>query len=276
MKIENIEVYGFRRALHGMRNPMDSWADSDSRFWDRESPDLFPDPSYGGIFAPERPSLGPKDLELARKLIMRGSEHCKFLRQIVIWFDITIPRYVWQELDTYKVATVRNSCSTMNKLGNRDLEQSDFELEIPEMTLERINMLGRLLREAKHEHEGVRQARRQLKNELCEGFLQKATYFMSYQTALAAILQREGHRLPEWRMEMTEETPEAGSITQNLIALPYMREFYEAATFKRNELRSVIAELSALVTGPTDESGKFLAIDVEKLTELRNRLKRAA
>jgi hypothetical protein len=275
MKIENVEVYGFRRALHGMRNPQDSWADSDSVYWKRDYPELFSS-SSGDIFAPERPHLGPKDLDLARKLIMRGSEHCKFLREIVVWMDITIPRYVWQELDTYKVATVRNSCSTMNKLGSRDLEQSDFELDVPELTLERINQLGRLLREAKEEHAGVRQARRELKNELCEGFLQKATYFMSYQTALAAILQRENHRLPEWRMERTEETPEVGSITQNLIALPYMREFHAAATFKRNQLREAIAEITSLVAGPTDESGKFLAITVEQLMEIRNKLKRAA
>lgn len=276
MKIENVEVFGFRRALHGMRNPQDSWADSDSRFWAPDQSGLFDGASGGFVFAPERPELGPKDLELAGKLIMRGNEHSKFLREIIVWMDITIPRYVWQELDTYKVATVRNSCSTMNKLGSRDLEQTDFELPVPELTLERINHLGRLLREAKEEHAGVRQARRELKNELCEGFLQKATYLMSYQTALSALLQREHHRLPEWRLEQTEETPESGSITQMLMALPYMRQFYEAATFKRNELRTVIAELSALITGPTDETGKFLAVDVEKLTELRNRLKRAA
>ena len=250
MKIEDVEVYGFRKAFHGMRNAMDSWDNADSLFWGKSKlstpfPETSFKPTYSwncDVYVPELPDIGEKDLELACNLIKRGSEHRKFLRQIIIWMDITIPRYVWQELDTYKVATVRNSCSTMNKLGSRDLTQDDFELPICELTLERINLLARLLREAKSVHENVQQTRRQLKNELCEGYLQKATYMLNYETALSVILQRQNHRLPEWKLVC-----DSGSITDFLISLPYMFNFYMAATEKKRILRRCIDNLSSLI-----------------------------
>lgn len=270
MKIENVEVYGFRRALHGMRNPMDSWHLSDSVYGedDSDSRELFPLDNGSLALAKERPSIGPKDMELAKKLIRRGSEHRKFMRQIMIWMDITIPRYVWQELDTYKVATVRNSCSTMNKLGNSDLEQSDFQHPIPAAHLDNINMLGKILREAKGEGEGVREARVQLKNDLPEGFLQKATYTMSYETALAAILQREKHRLPEWRRE------DDGSITQVLMSLPYMSDFYEAAMEKTKMRRELASALASIASRPTGEDGS-ISVGVAVLEALRDSAKSA-
>jgi hypothetical protein len=268
MKIEDVRVFGFEPALHGMRNPMDSWPDSDSFCYDIGGEEFIE--LFNGEMArvPERPIIGEKDMKLACKLIRRGSEHRKFMRQIMVWMNITIPRYVWQELDTYKVATVRNSCSTMNKLGAKDLEQSDFQHPIPAAQLDNINMLGRILREAKGEGEGVREARVQLKNDLCEGFLQKATYSMSYETVLTAILQRENHRLPEWRKKSE------GSIVQTLLALPYMTQFYKAATFKRDQLRSAVADLDQMIEDITQGAGAILP--VEKLKDLRAKLKRAA
>jgi hypothetical protein len=215
----------------------------------------------------ERPSVGPEDMKLACKLIRRGSEHRKFMRQIMVWMDITIPRYVWQELDTYKVATVRNSCSTMNKLGAKDLEQSDFQHPIPHAMLENVNALGAILREAKGEGEGVREARVQLKNDLPEGFLQKATFTMSYETVLAVILQRENHRLPEWRFKSQ------GSITQVLMSLPFMVQFYRAATWRRDLCRSEVANISELLEQA--EAG-FVRVSVERLEDIRNVLKRVA
>lgn len=244
MKIERIRVFGFEPALFAMRNPKNSWAKSDSSFY-RDS-FFVSDHRTEQLIVPEQPHIGPKDLELACDLIKRGSEQRKFLREIIIWMNITIPRYVWQELDTYKVATTRMSCSTMHKLGDRDLDQSDFELPVQELTLAHVNELGRLLREAKEEHQGVREARRQLKNDLPEGFLQMATYLLSYETALSAILQREFHRLSEWRLE------DEGSITDTLIKLPYMEDFYQAATSKRRALKSAKEMLAALIENVPD------------------------
>lgn len=238
MKIENIEVYGFRRALFAMRNPMESWNKSDSKF--EESSPFYP-PYLGEesvarqeaiwdiskVLAAEYPFIGPKDLELAKKLIKAGGDHRKFLRQIGIQLDITIPRCVWQELDTYKVSTVRNSCSTMHKLGSRDLEITDFQDEdISILTLTELNAMGYCYRNKLPYidttngkiYAGVNLLHH-LKLRLPEGFLQKATYTFNYEVAYRMYFSRKDHRMPEW----------SGSegICEHLKKLPYFKEFIE-------------------------------------------------
>lgn len=212
MRIEHTEIYGFRAALRGMRNPMDSWAKADSRFWGKTT---------HGVFAPECPEIGPEDLGLARSLIARGGDHRKFLRYIVVWCDFVLPRYVWQEVDTYKVGTVRNSCSTMNTLGKRPLAQSDFEGGIPEVMLAALNAAVEDFREA-----GGARAKRvervTMKGLLPEGFLQRATYLLNYEVGFRMFGSRRGHRLPMWR-EGCE-----GSICEWIKSWPYMKEFLEA------------------------------------------------
>lgn len=266
MKIEHIKVYGFEPSFRGMRNPMDSWADSDSEFYHRDSPD-FIDGSHGPITIDERPNIGPNDLGLACTLIRRGSEHRKFLRQIMVWIDITVPRYVWQELDTYKVATTRMSCSTMHKLGSVDLDQLDFENPIPEEMLARINGLGKILRDAKarKNQSDPRGSRVQLKNDLPEGFLQKATYTMGYETALTMLLQRENHRLPQWRLS------DVGSICEFLMSLPHMSEFYAAATYKRRALKRAKTLLHDLII----QGAESRTVNVEDLRDVMANLKEA-
>ncbi len=113
IKIENLEVLNFEGALRGMRNPLESWSKSDS-YYDKET----------GKYV-----VGPKDLDLALKLTKSGSDHSKFLRQIFVSMDITAPMSWWWDFDTYKVATVRNSTSRMNKLGTRLLTEEDFSFD---------------------------------------------------------------------------------------------------------------------------------------------------
>jgi len=137
IRLTETEVFGFWAALRDMRNPMESWSKSDSRFGDSNVDQGF------RVKIPEFPEIGKNDLELACKLIKGGTEHRKFLRQIIINFVIEAPRYVWQEIDTYKVATVRNSCSTMHKLGHRPLTVEDFiDGEVLPDTLRELNRLG--------------------------------------------------------------------------------------------------------------------------------------
>lgn len=267
MNIENIHVYGFQPAItRAMRNPMDSWDQSDSSFFEQNQKGQWWETVYGEARVVECPIIGPSDLELALKLIKRGSEHRKFMRQIILWMDITIPRYVWQELDTYKVSTVRNSCSTMNKLGSEDLTQEDFEDPVPEYLLSNVNSLGAVLRAAKEESEGVREARVQLKNDLPEGFLQRATYTCSYETCLAACLQRAGHRLPQWKKGCE------GSIVDFLLSLPYMNEFYEAATFKRRKAREAIKVLKLWRKQIENGCGELI-VDIDDVDEVLQLIK---
>jgi len=113
IKVDNIEVFNLEGAIRGMRNPLESWSQSDSK-WDLQSLNII---EY---------VIGPKDKELALKLIKAGSDHRKFLRQIFISMDITAPMTWWWDHDTYKVSTVRNSTSRMHKLGTRLLTPDDF------------------------------------------------------------------------------------------------------------------------------------------------------
>ena len=111
MKFENTEVYGFKRALKGMRNPLESWHKNDT------------------VEENGKVVIGENDLDLAQRLIKSGSEHRKFMRQIFVSVDITGPLYWWKEFDTYKVGTVANSCSTMHKIQAKEFTMDDFSCE---------------------------------------------------------------------------------------------------------------------------------------------------
>jgi hypothetical protein len=236
MKIENVEVYGFQRALHGMRNPKNSWDRADSVYDGRGYPF---DSVEGVTLAGATSTLGPRDLKLALNLIRSGTDHRKFLRQIFVVMDITIPRYVWQELDTYKVATVRNSCSTMHRLGHADLTLEDFQDGdvFPEV-LARMNDAGRAYREKRSFDTTFGRPKviicgfdgrilegydivRWMKRHTPEGFLQMATYSLSYETVIALLGSRGTHRLAEWSGP--------GGICETLRALPLVLEFEVAA-----------------------------------------------
>ena len=136
MKFENTGVWGFRHAIRGMRNPMNSWDKSDSYYCDVKMgarcaicEDNHTGRCCNGYF------LGDNDLKLAQKLIKAGAEHRKFMRQIFVSVDITAPLYWWKEFDTYKVATVANSTSTMHKLATTPITLDCFEIDDCDFTL---------------------------------------------------------------------------------------------------------------------------------------------
>lgn len=219
MKIEKTVVFGFEPALRGMRNPLESWDKSDSEFYGARSGQ--------GVMVMEGVEIGPNDLALACKLIRSGGDHRKFLRQIQVWCDITIPRNVWQELDTYKVATVRNSCSTMYKLGSRELTTEDFEKgDVHPEVLKELNEMGLCYRE-KRSFQGMHGCYagvpllEHMKHRLPEGFLQRATWSGSYETLLRLHGSRKDHRMPQW------SGPEG--ICAWVRSLPYMQDFLDAA-----------------------------------------------
>jgi hypothetical protein len=237
--ITETEVFGFRAALRGMRNPMESWDKSDSRFdHDDSANEIYyphdPIPMFHskwkelGWKVPEWPEIGRNDHELACKLIKSGTEHRKFLRQIVINFVIEAPRYVWQEIDTYKVATVRNSCSTMHKLGHRPLTVEDFiDGDVLPDTLSDLNRLGQEYRDGgRKDYDLVLRMKRRLP----EGFLQRAGYHMNYETAMTMFRQRKAHRLAEWRWTGGVKIVNGRqSICDWIYSMPYMAVFLGAA-----------------------------------------------
>lgn len=120
IKIENTETYGFEAAIRGMRNPMNSWDKSDSKYmWGKDS---------AGFVCPVY-EIGDEDFALMEQLVRAGTDHSKFMRMITVTCDITAPLYWIKEMDTYKVGTVRNSCSTMHKIQEKEFSLSDFSVE---------------------------------------------------------------------------------------------------------------------------------------------------
>ena len=118
IEIENVDVYGWQAAIRGMRNSWDSWEDSDSRFHICAMPGRT---TYAEI--------GQNDLTLTKELAAAGSDERKFMRMITVTADVVAPLYWWSEYDTYKVGTVRNSCSKMHKLLHKPFEMSDFSFD---------------------------------------------------------------------------------------------------------------------------------------------------
>lgn len=132
IKLENTEVMGWEAAIRGMRNPMNSWDKSDSRYLsciesNRRTGDVIC-PDCGSIESRDY-YVGPNDLNLMTRLRNAGTDHRKFMRMITVYVDITAPLYWWKEFDTYKVGTVANSCSTMHKIADREFTLEDFSYE---------------------------------------------------------------------------------------------------------------------------------------------------
>ena len=113
LKVENLKTFNWEGALRGLRNPMNSWAKSDSTFDEN-----------GNII-----NIGENDLRLMKTLFKAGTEHRKYLRQIFVSMDITAPFYFWKDMSTYKIGVTSNSCSTMHKLTSKPITLDDFSID---------------------------------------------------------------------------------------------------------------------------------------------------
>ncbi len=178
IKIDNTQVAGWESALRGMRNPLNSWSRSDSTF----NPFV----------------MGKADYELALKLSKAGSEHAKYKRMINVWCDITAPLYWENELSTYKVGTVMNSCSLQHKGAVRDFEVNDFSWddEDPELLEEILNLVNsyrKLYIETK-DYKYFRMMRQLIPM----GYNYRFTWSANYETLTAIYHQRKNHALKEW------------------------------------------------------------------------------
>ncbi len=178
-------------------------------------------------------TLGPKDLELAQKLILAGSEHCKFMRQIFVSVDITAPIYWWKEFDTYKVGTTANSTSTMHKLASKPITSEYFEfdsgdeLEITNYTIPHGGECGLVYSDYQEDIidmcENLRQKYLETKDKrywralvqiLPESWLQTRTVTMSYSNLRNMYFQRRDHKLTEWHdfCDWIKSLPYAGEL----------------------------------------------------------------
>ena len=156
--------------------------------------------------------IGPNDMGLAKKLKNAGSEHRKFLRQIIVSVDITAPLFWWKEFDTYKVGTVSNSTSTMHTLATTPITLDCFEIDDysngynneygiinfkEENEIEYIIQYLEKLR-IKYNETKDKKYWKELIRWLPESWLQKRTITFNYENLLSMGLQRDNHKLTEW------------------------------------------------------------------------------
>lgn len=197
IKIENTEVHGFARAIYSARNAMNSWDKSDSRF--------------------ETDTMGENDLKLAKQLVSAGSDHSKFMRMITVTLDIIAPMYWWKEASTYKVGTVRNSCSTMHTIHKKEFTLDDFsyehldlELNILEVVIIGLNAARKRYLKSKDKADWW-----QMIQLLPSSYNQRSTVQLNYAVLRNIYHSRKNHKLDEWRdfCKWIEELPYSELIT---------------------------------------------------------------
>lgn len=251
MKFGNTEVWGFEHAFRGLRNPMNSWGKSDSKFndyYDVERGDIdferllktYPNAhihhcNINGYYAD---IIGEADMKLAQNLIKAGNEHRKFMRQIFVSVDITAPLYWWKEFDTYKVGTTSNSTSTMHKLASTPITMDCFETDDYDKSLittlidgendndkdevwtffsseEPLSIIDwfESLRLKYNETKDIRYWK-ELIRFLPESWLQTRTIAMNYENIRNMYFQRRNHKLTEW----------SKSFVEWVESLPYAKE----------------------------------------------------
>ena len=223
IKVENIDVWGFEHAIRGMRNPLNSWDKSDSRWCYANNRDeskcdaVCCDDCVHRFY-----EIGKNDLNLMRRLYKAGSEHRKYLRQICVSMDITSNHFWWPEFDTYKIGTTRNSCSKMHKIHVHPFSENQFShegiSEVGGRTFEAFKMVLRELEYLKSKFNETKEKKywRAMLEFLPMGFNIKATITMNYENVVNIIHQRTRHKLDEWN-EFVE-------IIKNL---PYVKEIIE-------------------------------------------------
>lgn len=184
LKVERISVMNLENAVRGARNPLNSWARSDS-YYDENGQYI----------------LGENDLGLAKRLARAGSDHRKYLRQIFISVDVTAPMYWWKEYDTYKVATVANSTSTMHKIHSKEFSRDDFSLDkLDEDSLAFFDTIIAKLEELrlKYVETKDKQYWYDIIQLLPSSYNQMRTCSLNYETLINIYYARKGHKLDEW------------------------------------------------------------------------------
>ena len=205
--IERTSVMNFENAIRGARNPMNSWNRMDS-FYDEQ-----------GNFI-----MGPNDLNLAQRLARAGSDHRKFIRQIFVSVDFTAPLYWWKEYDTYKVATVANSTSTMHKIASKPFTLDDFShwrmnTQAQEALAHTVSVLEDLRKDYLETKD--KETWYSMIQLLPSSYHQMRTCTLNYETLMNIYYARRNHKLDEWH-----------TVCDWIASLPYAKELILAVEEK--------------------------------------------
>ena len=210
IKLKNTDVYGFEAAIRGMRNPWNSWEKSDSVYSDVHNceecahKEDFSVCHSSPIYNCFDFITGEKDLSLMKKLVSAGTDHSKFMRMIGVACDITAPMFWWSEYDTYKVGTVRNSCSKMHTIHIKPFNIDDFTHEGCDKIPAAIDTLMYVVGECEHLrrlYNDTEQKKywRAIIELLPESFNMRATVQLNYAVLRNIYHARKNHPLDEWR-----------------------------------------------------------------------------
>ena len=220
LKIEKTDIHGWEAAIRGARNSFNSWDKSDSEFLtsDGNHHDIMGNsgPWHGGDGWDEM-IIGPNDADLMKKLAKAGPSHAKYRRFITVTMDVMGPLYWWKEMDTYKVGTVGNSCSTMHKIADKEFTEEDFSFDhiIDEVTNSQCytyrdtewdagdvtDLLIGILNHYRDLYLETKDKKYwwQMIQLLPSSYNQKRTLLVNYEVLANIYHQRKGHRLDEWK-----------------------------------------------------------------------------
>lgn len=230
LKIENTEVMGWKAAIRGMRNPMNSWDRSDTLYLPQEFCDEEEDFERSKICGGYSPIIKENDLNLMTRLRNAGTDHRKFMRMITVYLDITAPLYWWKEFDTYKVGTVANSCSTMHKIADKGFTLGDFSCEhllydeddiLKEYYHYKnaLNHTMQALNSARTHYLETKDKRYwwQMIQLLPSSYNQRRTVMLNYEVLANIYKSRRNHKLDEWHTfcDWIETLPYSELITGN-------------------------------------------------------------
>lgn len=228
IKIENTEIVGWEAAIRGMRNPLNSWEKSDSKWYSIGIPTSNP-AAINDKYLSQKYCIGDNDLDLMKRLRNAGTDHRKFMRMITVYVDITAPLYWWKEFDTYKVGTVANSCSTMHKIHAKEFTLEDFSCEhlfdTPESefndsmdVLKEVIDILNLYRDHFVKNPHRKDYWWQLIQLLPSSYNQRRTVMLNYEVLANIYKSRRNHKLDEWHVfcEWIENLPYAELITDKV------------------------------------------------------------
>ena len=208
IKVEIVDIWGFKHAVRAMRNPLDSWDKSDSDY-----KVVYTDPY--SLEETKDFIIGKNDLNLMKRLFKSGTEHRTYARMIQVSMDITAPLYWWKEMDRYTVGKSQVSCSTMHKIAAKEFKLDDFSHE---HLIDPYGLLADIVTDLNSWRRDYLKTKDkqywwQLIQLLPSSYNQRRTICMSYETVFKIIKERKGHKLDEWNI-----------FVDTLENLPYVKE----------------------------------------------------
>lgn len=198
ISIKNVNVFNMENAIRGMRNPMNSWGKSDSKL-------------DNSTFI-----IGKNDLKLAKTLCKAGSDHRKFMRQIMVSLDINAPLYWWKEFDTYKISTVANSESTMHTIHKKAFNVDMFSCDhLDDISIVHFNEYIIFLESLRQKYNATKEKSYwyEIIQLLPSSFNQMRTITLNYEVLINMYYSRKSHKLDEWQV-----------FCDQIINLPYFKE----------------------------------------------------